>query len=87
VRAREDVFAVLIGVLGGVVAGAATAWLVVPPLVRSAYGTVPDTFPVPLHVDGLILGAAILMIAAACCLVVATVRAPARLAQFVREDE
>ena len=86
-RAGEDVFAIAMGAVGGIVAGAATAWLVVPPLVRAAYGSVPDTFPVSLQVQPLLLGLAVIVVVGVCCAIVATVRAPAQLAPFVREDE
>ncbi|WP_220433120.1 FtsX-like permease family protein, partial [Raoultella terrigena] len=80
VRAGEDVFAVAMGAIGGIVAGVATAWLVVPSLVRAAYGTVPDTFPVSLQVQPLLLALILAGVVAVCCTIVATVRAPAQLA-------
>lgn len=87
VRASEDLFAVAMGAVGGVAAGAATAWLVVAPLVRAAYGSVPEAYPVELSADPLLLAAAILAAAAVFAVIVATVRAPSRLAPLLREDE
>lgn len=87
VRAGEDVFAIVLGTIGGIVAGVATALLVVPPLVRAAYGSVPDSFPIDLHVQPLLLTLALAVFVGVCCAIVATVRAPAKLAPFVREDE
>ncbi|WP_171013085.1 FtsX-like permease family protein [Microbacterium sp. 2FI] len=86
-RAREDLFAVVMGVVGGLAAGVATAWLVVPPLVRAAYVTVPEAYPVPLQASPVLLGAALVVVAGVFCVVVSTVRAPAALAPLMREDE
>lgn len=87
VRTAEDLVALAFGALGGVAAGILTAMLVVPALVRAAYGTVPDAYPVPLVWPLLLLGVAIAAMLAACVLVVATVRAPRGLAAALREDE
>lgn len=86
-RAQEDLFAVAMGVLGGIAAGAFTAWLVVAPLVRAAYGDVPEAYPVPLRVEPLALTAAVVVVVALFCLIVSSVRAPSRLAGLLREDE
>lgn len=86
-RAQEDLFAVAMGVLGGIAAGAFTAWLVVAPLVRAAYGDVPEAYPVPLRVEPLTLTAAVVVAVALFCLIVSSVRAPSRLAGLLREDE
>ena len=87
VRAQEDLFAVAIGVLGGLAAGAATAWLAVPTLVRAAYENVPAAFPVTLQAQPWPLAAGLAIAVAAFCVIVATVRAPSRLAPLLREDE
>jgi hypothetical protein len=87
VRAQEDLATVLMGAVGGVIAGAATAWLVVPPLVRAAYGSVPAAYPVPLQAESLPLAVAIALALVLFVAVVLTVRAPARLAPLLREDE
>lgn len=86
-RAQEDLFAVGMGVLGGLAAGAVTAWLVVAPLVRAAYGSVPDAYPIALSVQPVVLAVALALTTAAFCLIVASVRTPARLAPLLREDE
>lgn len=86
-RAREDLFALAMGVVGGIAAGAVTAWLIVPSLVRAAYATVPDAYPVPLVWPWLPLMAALVMIVAAFSAVIASVRAPRALAGLLREDE
>ena len=87
VRAQEDLFAVAIGVIGGLAAGVATAWLAVPPLVRAAYEDVPAAYPVTLQAQPLPLAAGLALAVAVFCVIVATVRAPARLAPLLREDE
>lgn len=87
IRAAEDRTAVLLGVLGGVAAGGVTAWLVVPPLVRAAYGTVPAGYPVPLELPWVVLGVAVVGLAALFALIVSSVRAPRHLAAVLREDE
>ncbi|WP_214466517.1 FtsX-like permease family protein [Microbacterium flavescens] len=86
-RAQEDLFAVAMGAVGGVAAGAVTAWLIVAPLVRVAYGSVPDAYPIVLRADPPALIVAILAAVAVFAVIVATVRAPARLAPLMREDE
>lgn len=86
-RTAEDLFALALGVIGGVAAGILTAWLVVPTLVRAAYGTVPDAYPVPLVWPWLELAAGVLAVAASCAAVIATVRVPRGLAGALREDE
>jgi hypothetical protein len=86
-RAQEDLFAVAMGVVGGIVAGAATAWLVVAPLVRAAYGSVPEAYPIVLRVEPLVLAVALALTVAIFCLVVASVRTPVQLAPLLREDE
>lgn len=87
IRAREDLFAVGMGAIGGVAAGAAVTWLVVAPLVRAAYGSVPDAYPIVLQIQPVLLGGLILAAVAVFCVIVATVRAPAHLAPLMREDE
>ena len=86
-RTAEDLFALVLGVAGGVAAGILTAWLVVPTLVRAAYGTVPEVYPVPLVWPWLELAGGVLVIAVACAAVIASVRAPRSLAAALREDE
>ncbi|CAI9394541.1 hypothetical protein [Microbacterium sp. T2.11-28] len=86
-RTAEDLFALALGVLGGVAAGIATAWLVVPTLVRAAYGTVPDAYPVPLVWPAAELAVAVGAIALVCAAVSASVRVPRTLAPALREDE
>lgn len=86
-RAREDLFAVAMGVVGGIAAGAVTAWLVVAPLVRAAYGSVPEAYPIDLRVQPLPLAAGLTVVVAVFCLIVASVRTPAQLADLLREDE
>ncbi|GAA2971020.1 ABC-type antimicrobial peptide transport system permease subunit [Microbacterium terrae] len=86
-RAAEDLFAVALGVLAGVAAGLATAWLVVPTLVRAAYGTVPESYPVPLAMPWVLLGASVVVAALVFAAIIASVRAPAHLAALLREDE
>jgi hypothetical protein len=87
VRAQEDLLAVAMGALGGVAAGFATAWLVVAPLTRAVYGSVPDAYPIALRADPLPLVLSILVVVAVFALIVSTVRAPRRLAPLMREDE
>jgi ABC-type antimicrobial peptide transport system permease subunit len=86
-RAQEDLFAVAMGIVGGIVAGAATSWLVVAPLVRAAYGSVPGAYPVVLRVEPLVLTGALALVVAVFCAIVMSVRSPARLAPLLREDE
>lgn len=86
-RAQEDLFAVAMGVLGGIAAGAATAWLIVAPLVRAAYGSVPEAYPIELRVQPGMLAVALAVTVAVFCLIVASVRTPAQLAPLLREDE
>ncbi len=86
-RAGEDLFALAMGVAGGVAAGTLTAWLIVSPLVRAAYGTVPDAYPVPLVWPWLWLAAALVALVAVFAAVIASVRAPRSLAVLLREDE
>ncbi|WP_374316166.1 FtsX-like permease family protein [Microbacterium sp.] len=86
-RAQEDLFAVVMGVVGGIAAGALTAWLVVAPLVRAAYGSVPASYPIALSVQPVVLTVAIAATVAVFCLIVASVRTPAHLAPLLREDE
>ncbi|WP_353810371.1 FtsX-like permease family protein [Agromyces sp. SYSU T00194] len=87
VRTLEEVSTLVLGAVGGVAAGLATAWVVVPALVRGAYVDLPDTFPVVLDLDPLVLAAAVGALLAASILIAATVRAPAALAPVLREDE
>lgn len=87
VRAQEDLFAVAIGVIGGLAAGVVTAWLAVPPLVRAAYEDVPAAYPVTLQAQPLPLALGLIAAVAVFCVIVATVRAPSRLAPLLREDE
>ncbi|BDV31422.1 FtsX-like permease family protein [Microbacterium terricola] len=87
VRTREDLLAIGFGVVGGLAAGAVTAWFAVPPLVRAAYGTIPEAYPVPLVVPWGLLTASLLATAAICALIVSTVRVPTGLARLLREDE
>ncbi|MDY0910973.1 ABC transporter permease [Microbacterium sp. CFBP9034] len=86
-RAQEDLFAVFVGAVGGITAGAATAWLVVAPLVRAAYAGVPEAYPVLLQADPVALTVAIAVVIAVFAAIVATVRTPAVLAPLMREDE
>jgi hypothetical protein len=86
-RAQEDLFAVAMGVVGGIAAGAVTAAFVVAPLVRAAYGTVPEAFAIDLSVQPVALAVSIAATVAVFCLIVASVRTPARLAPLLREDE
>ncbi|MCH6230250.1 hypothetical protein MK786_05820 [Microbacterium sp. CFH 31415] len=86
-RAQEDLFAVAMGAVGGIAAGAATAWLIVAPLVRAAYGSVPESYPIVLRADPLVLLLVVLAAVGVFAVIVATVRAPARLAPLMREDE
>lgn len=86
-RAQEDLFAVAMGAVGGVAAGAVTAWLIVAPLVRAAYGSIPDAYPVALQVQPVVLAIAVLVVVAVFCAIVATIRTPAQLAPLMREDE
>ncbi|MCW3491881.1 FtsX-like permease family protein [Microbacterium sp. SSM24] len=86
-RAQEDLFAVAIGVIGGIAAGAVTAWLIVAPLVRAAYGSVPEAYPIDLRVQPGVLALAIAATVAVFCLIVASVRTPVQLAPLLREDE
>lgn len=87
IRAAEDRTAVALGVVGGLAAGALTAWLIVPPLVRAAYGTVPAGYPVPLEWPWVVLAVAVAVLAAVFALIVSSVRAPRHLAAVLREDE
>lgn len=86
-RAQEDLFAVAMGVVGGLAAGAVTAWLVVAPLVRAAYGSVPEAYPIELSVQPVVLAVALAATVAVFCLIIASVRTPTRLAALLREDE
>ena len=85
--AGVSVLAVAMGALGGIAAGAVTSWLIVAPLVRAAYGSVPEAYPIELRVQTGVLAAAIAVTVAVFCLIVASVRTPARLAPLLREDE
>ncbi|GLI28402.1 hypothetical protein ARHIZOSPH14_26440 [Agromyces rhizosphaerae] len=87
VRTLEEVSTLVLGAVGGVAAGLATAWVVVPALVRGAYVDLPATFPVVLEFDLVVLGVAVGALLAASILIAATVRAPAALAPVLREDE
>lgn len=86
-RAHEDLFAVVLGAVGGIAAGFATAALVIAPLVRAAYGSVPEAYPVDLRVDPLTLSLVIAAAVGVFAAIVASVRAPAHLAPLLREDE
>ncbi|GAA5033288.1 hypothetical protein ACFQRL_03520 [Microbacterium fluvii] len=86
-RAGEDLFALLAGAAAGALAGLFTAWLVVPSLVRAAYGTIPDAYPVELIVPWGAVAASVALIVAIGAVVVLTVRVPSRLAPLLREDE
>jgi hypothetical protein len=86
-RVAEDLFALAIGVAGGIAAGAATAWLIVPSLVRAAYGTVPESYPVPLAWPWLWVVVALAALVGVFAAVIASVRAPRSLAGLLREDE
>lgn len=86
-RTSEDLFALATGVVGGLAAGAATAWLVVPALVRAAYVSVPDGFPIALQAEPVTLIAAVAVTVSVFALVVGSVRAPSELSPLVREDE
>ena len=86
-RVGEDLFALAIGAVGGLAAGALTAWLIVPSLVRAAYGTVPESYPVPLVWPWLWLAAAVVALVGLFAAVIASVRAPRSLAGLLREDE
>jgi len=87
VRVAEDLTALAMGIVGGLVAGVVTAWLIVPPLVRAAYGTVPDGYPVPLVWNLPLLAVTVGVFAALCGLVMASVRVPRALAAPLRGDE
>lgn len=87
VRAAEDLFAVAAGVMGGVVAGVTTAWLVVPSLVRAAYPRMPDGVPVDLTPDVLLLVGGVLLASALFAVAAGSSRAPRVLAPWVREEE
>lgn len=86
-RAQEDLFAVAMGVIGGLAAGAITAWLIVAPLVRAAYGSVPEAYPIDLSVQPVVLTLALALTVAVFCLIVASVRTPTQVAPLLREDE
>lgn len=87
VRATEDAFAIALGVLGGVLAGLLTAWLIVPSLARAAYAGMAETYPIALVVPPVLLTAAVLVAAAAFIAIAASVRAPRLLAAVMREAE
>lgn len=87
VRIAEDLTALTMGVIGGIAAGVATAWLIVPSLVRAAYGTVPTGYPVPLVWPWLLLVAAVAVLTGVFALVISSVRAPRAVASVLREDE
>jgi len=87
VRAVENAFAVLLGVLGGVAAGAATAGLIVPPLARAAYVGMPTSFPIALDPVPLVLVPTLVVVAALFVAIAASVRVPRELAPVVREAE
>jgi len=87
VRAIENAFAVLLGVLGGLGAGLAAAWLIVPALVRAAYVGMPASFPVALDPVPLVLAPTLLVVAAGFAAIAASVRVPRELAPIVREAE
>ncbi len=86
-RAKEDVFAIVLGVLGGVAGGLAIAWLIVPSLLRGVYPRLPRSYPVELVVPWLHLLFAVLAVTAVFALVAASVRAPRSLANVLREAE
>lgn len=87
VRRAEDLFALLLGVVGGVVAGLATAWLIVPPLARAAYGSIPTAYPVPLVWPWLEGAIAVAVATGLLAAIAASSRAPKALALALREDE
>ncbi len=87
VRASEDAFAIVLGVLGGVATGLAIAWLIVPTLVRGVYPKMPDSYPLVLNVPWLQLLLWVLAALLLFVLIAASVRAPKSLARILREAE
>ena len=53
----------------------------------AAYGSVPESYPIVLRADPLVLLLVVLAAVGVFAVIVATVRAPARLAPLMREDE
>lgn len=86
-RAKEDVFAIVLGALGGVVAGLAVAWLIVPNLVRGVFPKLPGAYPVSLVVPWWQLAIVILAVTALFSLLAASIRAPKSVASIMREAE
>lgn len=87
VRAAEDAFAIIMGVLGGVAAGLAVAWLIVPSLARSVYAGMSESYPVEMVVPWLPLGIAVLAATGVFVVIAASVRAPRSLSRVMREAE
>lgn len=87
VRAAEDVFAILVGILGGVAAGLAASWLIVPSLARAAYARTTADIVVPVTVPWPLLAVVVLAAGALFVAIAASVRAPRSLARALREAE
>ncbi|WP_434809952.1 FtsX-like permease family protein [Microbacterium sp. bgisy189] len=87
VRAREDLATVVLGVVSGVLAGIVTAVLVVPSLVRIAYGRLPDDVTVSLVVPPVPMIVMVVVVVALFGAIALSVRAPTDLAHALREDE
>ncbi len=87
VRALEDSFAIVLGVLGGIAAGFLVAYLTVPSLTRAAYVGMSESFPIALIVAPGVLAAALAVAAAVFIFIAATVRVPSSLAPVLREAE
>lgn len=86
-RATEDSFAIVLGALGGVAAGLAMAWLIVPSLARVAYVGMASSYPVALVIPLTVLVISVGVATAVFVVLAATVRAPRTLARVLREAE
>lgn len=87
VAAVEDLSAVALGVVGGLIAGVVTAIVSVPVLARDAAGDLPAAYPVPLRLDPLSLAVAVGLIVVVAVVLAATARIPRQWGALVREDE
>ncbi|MDE0545726.1 FtsX-like permease family protein [Microbacterium sp. C7(2022)] len=86
-RALEDGVAVVVGAVGGVIAGCGSAWFAAPVLARAAYPSIPPDFVVSLRVDVSLLLLGVASCVAVFTAIATTVRGPRVLARWLREDE
>lgn len=85
--AVENTTALVVGFVAGIVGGAVTAVVIVPPAVRWASGELPGAYPVGIHADVPLLLALLAVLLIGGLVVAWSVRLPRALARLVREDE